>query len=215
MKPLLRMTVGFWLALAIAVFGAALTGRALPTPGGITRLRLAECSPPCWIGITPGVSTVADAKAKILAAFGELRIRDTAGFPGGYVSDTTVDNEITGDNFALSVRLTTSPPVDGRSEIIRAITLMTTRADHISYAPTVEDILAVFGAPGGMYIDPSVNGLREITLVYPGLAVAFTASPGQPGFAQNPRLYLRAADSERAAGTFYRWAGLGALMWRM
>jgi hypothetical protein len=215
---LLYPVVGLWLALTAAVFGAGLAGRALPPPGGIVRLHLADCEPPCWIGITPGVSTVADAKAKILAAFAGLRIRDTAGFPGGYVSDTTVDNEITGLNFALTVRLTTSPPVDGRSETVRAVTLMTERDDHSGYAPTVEDILATFGAPDGMFIEESVNGLRDITLAYPGLQAAFTTRPGQPGFAQNPRLYLQPTDlagTRTPAGTYFRWAGLGALLLRM
>ncbi len=218
MKLLLRVSLGLLLALAAAVAAALLLGRAQPTPGGITRLHLSDCTPPCWIGIVPGQTTIADAKAKMLAIYGgrsDLRIRDTSGGPNGYISANTVENVIEGASFYLSVRLTTSTPVDGRSEIVQAIALMPTRSDRSRYTPTVEDILGTFGAPQGMFVEDSFNSPRQITLTYAGLDVVFNADPEQRDFAENPHFFLQDEQIHVPTGEYRPWTGLGALLQRM
>ena len=125
------------------------------------------------------------------------------------MASTAVDNEIEGDDFYLFVRLTTSAPVDGRSETVQSITLLAARADRRNYAPTVADILGTFGAPRGVSSVEALQGQREITLKYAGLDVVFNSAPDIVSFSENPRLYLR--NDAPAAGDYRPWRGLSTL----
>jgi len=44
---------------------AFLSGRVQPVPPQVAALHLDVCAPPCWIGITPGVTTLEEAKQRI------------------------------------------------------------------------------------------------------------------------------------------------------
>ena len=82
------LTLGLWLALALLSWGFRAAGQLQAIPDSISQVHLSDCRPPCWIGIIPGETTVAEAKAKIVATFSRqrnLQIKDS-GFADGPVS---------------------------------------------------------------------------------------------------------------------------------
>jgi|GEM_PF-1516618 hypothetical protein len=71
MRWLLRFSILLLLILALLTGVTRLLGQAQPNPTLIDMLHLTECAPPCWIGIIPGKTTLADAKAHIISVFGQ------------------------------------------------------------------------------------------------------------------------------------------------
>src|SRR5260370_13488585 len=69
----MRRLLGFTLIGILACFtltGTALiVGRDQPLPERLAMLHLTDCAPPCWIGITPGVTTVRDAIKRVDAVY--------------------------------------------------------------------------------------------------------------------------------------------------
>jgi len=62
------------LLLTAAITGALLIGRAQPLQDRVSVLHLNDmCRLPCWIGITPGVTTLAEAEIQIHYVYDKLR----------------------------------------------------------------------------------------------------------------------------------------------
>ena len=65
----------FTLILALCLFFTVFTGAAIligqqqPVPERLILLHLADCTPPCWIGIVPGVTTLDDAAIRAAATY--------------------------------------------------------------------------------------------------------------------------------------------------
>jgi hypothetical protein len=192
---LLRLVVGalgLCAGFMVAVAAAMLIGRSQPFPRSVDRLHLLDCPPPCWIGIIPGETTVASAKANIVAAYAgqdDLSIKD-AGFAGVPIYANVVEINIEGKQFFLYIRLNTSEPVDGKNEIVQSIGLFTTREDRHAYAPSVADILATFGRPRQTVQQDALSGGGEITLHYDGWQIESYVSRGSLMLAEVPRFYL-------------------------
>jgi hypothetical protein len=215
MVRLLAFPFFAFLALIIAIAAARAAGQARAAPQSVSQLRLLDCTPPCWIGIVPGLSTVKEAKAKIVAAFTEqsqMQIKDTAGFPGGYASAKTIDNTIESHNFYLFVRLSISELVDAKSETVQSISLLEPRSDNMNYAPTVADVLGSFGPPQWVVVHELAGSGYEITLKYEGLDVAFYTHAGRSALTENPRFHLANQDEQNPSAEYHHWKGFGSLM---
>src|SRR3954462_1437716 len=88
---LYRLLLISTLALMLFIGGAILLGRRQPLPDAVAMLHLDMCAPPCWIGISPGVTTLDEAEHQLKKVFPESRykVSDT---PGGYtITDSKTD----------------------------------------------------------------------------------------------------------------------------
>src|SRR5215217_3088305 len=74
-----RLTIHLLLALGAAVTVAILFGHTLPAPEKYALLHLSTCAPPCWSGITPGVTTIDEAKQRLAAIFGHVNVSESTG----------------------------------------------------------------------------------------------------------------------------------------
>jgi hypothetical protein len=215
MRKVLAVSLALFIFLTTAIFSARMVGQAQPIPRSITQLHLLDCTLPCWIGIIPGETTVETAKNKLIAAFSrqtDLRIRDTSGGPDGYIAANVIENAIESDDFFVSVRLTTSTPLDGKNETVQSVDLFESRAEKRLYAPTVADILGTFGAPQGIVIEKSMNLGHEIILHYDGWAIAFYTRANRVNFAEYPRIYLVKQTLQTPSDAYRRWKGLSSLI---
>src|SRR5689334_25247528 len=70
MRRLLTWVVLSLLIWSIGCGTAILVGTRQPEPPLIAELHLKDCAMPCWIGITPGVTTFDEAEAKLYGTFG-------------------------------------------------------------------------------------------------------------------------------------------------
>lgn len=213
MPKLIGMSLGLCIALMTLIWGACLAGQIQPIPNSIAQMHLIDCAPPCWIGITPGLTSVEDAKARLIAIFGgqrDLTIKD-AGFADGYVSPIAVENTIEGENFHLFVRLNISELVDGESEIVQSIDLFVSRSDRSNYAPTVGDILGTFGAPQRVFIEDFVSSGYQITLKYAGFDVVYFTQTDRVAFEETPHFYLGNRVIQTLSTEYRPWKGIRTL----
>jgi hypothetical protein len=211
MANLLRLALGVWVVLTVLIGGAQVAGQLQTTPRSIREFHLSDCRPPCWIGIIPGVTTIADAKTQLVAIFSGqngqsgLRIKD-AGFADGNVLQNAVENTIEGTDFSLYVRLSISELVDGKTEIVQSIGLFESRPDRRVYAPTIRDILGTFGAPRSFAEEETLGLGREVTLRYDGLDVVYFARFDRLPFDEIPRFYLGSDNTSQLPDSeFHPW----------
>jgi len=71
MRRLLIYSLTLYGVVLILGSGAVLLGRVQPIPERFAMLRFNDCAPPCWIGITPGQTTLEEAVVQINDTFRE------------------------------------------------------------------------------------------------------------------------------------------------
>jgi hypothetical protein len=214
MVKLLRFALWVCLSLAGIIEGIRVAALHQPVPDSISLLHLIDCTAPCWLGIMPGSTTVEEAKAKIIGAYGgqsELKIEDS-GFADGPVSPNVVENTIEGTHFFLVVRLDISQVVDGRSETVQSIHLSEPRAESRDYAPTVADLLGIFGPPQGIVVDELLSSSHIITLEYNSLEVIFHTDSDRIDLSQNPQIYLANHITRKLSAAYRPWKGFSTLL---
>lgn len=64
----LRSALWLVVAFTLLVFAARALGSTQPTPAALSGLHLTECAPPCWLGITPGITEMTDAVHRLNSA---------------------------------------------------------------------------------------------------------------------------------------------------
>jgi hypothetical protein len=69
MRRLLLRVLIMCLLMVVLLSTSARLGQLQPLPERLAMLHLLECAPPCWIGIVPGRTTLAQAKALIEEVF--------------------------------------------------------------------------------------------------------------------------------------------------
>ena len=80
----LRYPIALTVVLTLAISAAMLIGRAQPLPERVALLHLNDlCKLPCWIGITPGVTTLDDAIARVKDVYGKLPAYDLHCYESG------------------------------------------------------------------------------------------------------------------------------------
>lgn len=213
MRLLLGGFAGLCLALTLAVATALTLGRLQAAPLSITRLHLNECQPPCWLGIVPGTTSVADAKAKLLDVYfgNEHFTFKDSGFDSGPMDRTAVENMIEGADFYLFVRFNISELVDGRNEIVQSIALMSAPDTQVLQTPTVADILSAFGAPQAVLIEDLLTRGSEVTLKYAGMDVVFRTASNRVEFSETPHLLIGGSTATAATSEYREWRGLDTL----
>jgi hypothetical protein len=70
MRWLIIRVAGFWFVIVVIVVATITIGQQQPSPEQFTMLHLSDCQPPCWIGIVPGKSTIAEAKDRLMTVYG-------------------------------------------------------------------------------------------------------------------------------------------------
>ncbi|MEO8394334.1 MAG: hypothetical protein ABI700_15185 [Chloroflexota bacterium] len=213
MTKRLRFALGVCILLIVLVGGAHIAGQRQIMPRSIAQFHLSDCRPPCWIGIVPGVTTIGQAKAKLIATYGGqsgLQIKDS-GFADGPVYSNVVENTIEGDNFSLLVRLNIGELIDAQTEIVQSIGLFESRPDRRLDAPTVRDILSTFGAPQTFAEEETLGLGREITLRYGGMDVVYYTRVDRPPLDEIPRFYLGSDTSPLPDSEFHPWTWFSTL----
>ena len=74
MRRFLFFTLEMVIFFATMVCAAILHGHTQPPSVQIASLHLQDCDPPCWMGITPGVTDITQAKSVIMSAFPDAKI---------------------------------------------------------------------------------------------------------------------------------------------
>lgn len=212
MLKLATLALCFYVPLLVLVWAARALGQSQPEPQSMVQMHLLDCAAPCWMGITPNVTTIAEAKAKLIDIFTDhrgLQIKDV-GFADGPVSETAVENMIEGDTFYLFIRFNISELVDGKSETVNSIDLFAPRDDREQYAPTVADVLGTLGAPQWVLVDDLMSVGDEITLKYEGLDVVFNVRNSSI-FEEIPHFHLGRASNLPNSVEVRPWKGFGTL----
>src|SRR5262249_23989107 len=94
--------------LPLSVFMTALASitllvaRAQPPSSRVAMLHLDACKLPCWIGITPGTTTVGEAKRRLQAVFGDSLVF-TLDDARQHWTDVLITLPDTGQKFNVSV----------------------------------------------------------------------------------------------------------------
>lgn len=107
MRRLLLYSVGLCLLMIAPIAGIVLIGRASPIPDRLTMLHLTDCQIPCWIGIVPGKTTIAQARAYIDAVYGaspKYRVEFYAKDPSVVVPDFSIYTK-SGPDGVASIRI--------------------------------------------------------------------------------------------------------------
>jgi len=144
----LRYPFALTLLLTAAITGALLIGRAQPLPDRVAVLHLNDmCKLPCWIGITPGVTTLGEAEALVQSVYKtntqfELIVQPEVAY---YQLDVNVPNGL------LSIRL-----YNDRSDIISSRSIV---LDTSGLPISVGELYSISGTPHGYQTDflPLVN----------------------------------------------------------
>ncbi|HLY26795.1 MAG TPA: hypothetical protein VKQ72_10680 [Aggregatilineales bacterium] len=66
-----RLAAILTLILSLCIGLVIFLARQQPLPPRLAMLHLTDCAPPCWIGITPGVTPADQVKARIQAVYGD------------------------------------------------------------------------------------------------------------------------------------------------
>ena len=129
----LRYPAALTVALALSISAAMLIGRAQPLPERVALLHLNDmCKLPCWIGITPGVTTLNDAVTRIKDVYGKL--------PNFNLHCATGACELTKGTLNFGIAFDT---MDQRANIQEVGLSNTLSGDYL----TIDEIYGVLGAP--------------------------------------------------------------------
>lgn len=143
----------------------------LPTvPDSLSIFHFEYCALPCWIGITPGFTTLNEAKRLIHFVYGnssEYEIsEDFSNLSGGYVTRKA-------DGFQFSIGLTikdegsTFDPIKTGHSTIDNIDLFQTETPEASLIKTtVQDYTSLLGSPVSIVMLPG-EGVSAPALLYP------------------------------------------------
>jgi hypothetical protein len=139
-RLVMQTTVSFFVFVGLVGF-AMLLGRQQPSSVDMTMLRLADCAPPCWIGITPGKTSIPSAINRIREVYNKK-----SGFEVALAQDHPFYTM-----YGISVR-SLSTPVSGLSikwwytgTVLSSIQFDLVHSS--SDEPTLAHVLTAFGPP--------------------------------------------------------------------
>jgi hypothetical protein len=175
-----------WPAAALLAVFSILAGSTLAVArqqrplARLERLRLAECPPPCWLGIQPGLMSLDEAQARVLAAYSLDRgylssARERS--PNSRSFDRVVTVQSLADpGFAFMVELDS---YDGRNDLtVRSL------AFHFSQSqsPTATDftlyvLISALGHPSSVRVSDPRFGYLLVRYDMPGGQGVFLTSP--------------------------------------
>lgn len=163
MRVLLLVSLLLTLMLTTLTGVVVAVGRQQPLSGPIVGLRLTDCAPPCWIGITPGVTTLEEASGRIEAIYGanpDYSARLDRSKPGRL--RVTIQGRID-----TSVRASISLDTHDIRNDVPVLSITTNFATATRYSYTVADLVSLLGAPQRvMYLGPAGNNAYYVALNY-------------------------------------------------
>lgn len=135
MQKLLNYCFALFAVCAVFVGGARWVGARQPQPAIVEGLRLADCALPCWIGITPGQTTMEEAYRRLVEEFHSTRTGNNTA--GGRFRNLHFFVPVNSPVRALPVTLQT---VEDRVALVQ---LVITDRRRLTFA----DIILTYGAP--------------------------------------------------------------------
>jgi hypothetical protein len=133
-------------ALAVTI------GRSQPPSPAIIRLHLADCAPPCWVGIIPGQTSLRDAEQRLVRAFSTAKI-----LPGIVTTPTTIGADLWRD---------TKPPYVFAHVVLGSVDGINVNEITINVesesAPLLSDVLVLFGSPTCQRMNALAIGMNTL-----------------------------------------------------
>jgi hypothetical protein len=133
MRRLARLALVLVTVCALMMGAALLIGQQHPTPERVERLHLTDCSPPCWNGITPRVSSRGEIETRVNSTFPDFRQLGSGNLP----FLTWVFDDLAADDTSINVALD-----DG---LVYSLSIGTGFPSE--QMPNLGEMLTVFGAP--------------------------------------------------------------------
>jgi|GEM_PF-1270915 len=156
-------------ALALSISAAMLIGRAQPLPERVALLHLNDmCKLPCWIGITPGVTTYDQALAIVRRVYGQ-RFEFDDNFGNCYFDFCIVDRKT--QQLKFQVNVSANP---NNNKIVGSIDIQPDSSDDYVY---MGDIYDSIGAPDDLFYWPHQYTLDVIYNRYSTVARLQILSP--------------------------------------
>ena len=168
--------VALSVALALFISTAMLIGRAQPLPERVALLHLNDlCKLPCWIGITPGITTVSDAEKRIEKVYPKIVCTELARLANHGVNieyGLICNFPAQSNRESFSVTLSRLYPTNSRPEVgfsIQNIALYSFAEPFYAY-----QLIQLFGEP--LYMSSGIydgiggyNFFYSPQLIYPAL----------------------------------------------
>lgn len=205
MRELLRLTCISIVLCACAVGMVLAIGQRQPLSDELALLHLTDCAPPCWIGITPGITTLDEAKIRIQKTY-----RNSASFIYDIDGVTAVIKSQDDPHHPVSIVI--SAVNYSNSAPVRAITFHFDNAlDHYFTLPALFSLIdvpsrivyATVAAQQTFYLSMDYKPSKPL-----GLEVVFDSASRRLEWSQHPR-WLR-FTTPLALGEVAVWRGFAA-----
>jgi hypothetical protein len=167
MRRLAAFSLVLVMILSLGMGAALLIGRRQPPSERVERLHLTDCTPPCWDGIMPKVSSLSQVQQRIAATFPSFKYLSSINLP----FQTWTVNDLAPNNTSIDVA------VDDGS--VYSINIGT---DFVSeQMPNMGEVLAIYGVPACVSVDaqsgstmftygsPSDQAMVQVLMAQPSL----------------------------------------------
>jgi len=144
--------IAFFLTAAfVALIALALQiGRARPLPAHVALLHLDMCAPPCWIGITPGITSWEEIDQRINQVFQLPRYKVTNNqFGIGYIIQDVENSDLT-----FTVQFSNERAPMRSMTILSSVVFNDGTTKSNSTVITFGDLNAVWGSPHSVAVWP-------------------------------------------------------------
>lgn len=162
MRWLITRSLLVLLTVTLVTGAAMLLGRALPIPDRVALLHLGDCQLPCWIGITPGKTSIGEARQRIKDVYVQM-----AGYTVDESGEPTCCLRILENGKSrLLITLNTwgNPPQNSPVQLIYLG--VTGQSGPKSDTLTIADTAAYLGNPTYFVFSAAVGGQSPPMLVY-------------------------------------------------
>jgi hypothetical protein len=160
MSTLFRLISYIWAGFIGCAALAILIGRGQPPPARIQLLHLSDCSPPCWIGITPRQTQDADASRSLSDVFGVPRMNaDSMGGEYGLFRILPLSDAVNSDDI-MPIQFQVN---QGIVDEIRIPALFGNGVPEVEM-PLLGDMVNLLGKPA--CVDPSPYIFGGWSLIY-------------------------------------------------
>jgi len=140
MRLLISRVVLMILLLSTFMGLAIVVGRQRSSSHAITILHLNDCTLPCWIGIMPGKTTLAEGRANILSVFGQTNndlLREST-------YNFTVRNRAGNPSFSIYLETFSGADDDPVDSVILSL-------EQPDMQPSIGELFAITGAPSHVF----------------------------------------------------------------
>ncbi len=146
------MVLALYLIVVPANALAVTIGRSQPPSPAIIRLHLADCAPPCWVGIIPGQTSLRDAERRLIRTFSPEKV-----LPGIVTTPTTIGADLWRD---------TKPPHVFAHVVLGSVDGITVDEIIINVesenAPPLSAVLVLFGSPTCQRMNALAIGMNTL-----------------------------------------------------